>query len=279
MRPVLSCYQAAPLLEARERGLQLARTSFDLGRTEIEVSLDDGGAHSAAVSIDWASIELAAASDSVCFGLEDSRLTPLRVFSEQANRSFQLWPTKSSPALLISGFLMHRVRDVAPHEGAERMVRALGKLRGAVLDTTTGLGYAASAAARAATRVTTIEVEPVVRELARLNPWSEELFDNPKIALCQGDASKLVPELEPGSFSGVIHDPPAINLAGELYSAAFYVAVLRVLTRGGKMFHYIGDPSSASGGRTTRGVVKRLREAGFSRVDVLKDAFGVLASA
>jgi len=279
MGPVFSCYQAAPLLEARDRGIQRARTSFDLGRTEVEVSLDETGVRSPVVSMDWESIEQAAASDSVCFGLEESRLTPLRVFSERANRSFQLWPTKSSPALLISGFLMHRVRDVAPHEGAERMVRALGKLRGPILDTTTGLGYAACAAARTATRVTTIEVEPVVRKLAGLNPWSEELFGNPKITLCDGDASKLVPDLEPGSFSAVVHDPPAINLAGELYSADFYAAVLRVLTRGGKMFHYIGDPNSTSGGRTTRGVVKRLREAGFSRVDVLKDAFGVLASA
>jgi predicted methyltransferase len=158
------------------------------------------------------------------------------------------------------------------------MVRALGKVRGAVLDTTSGLGYAACAAARTATHVTTIEIEPVVRQLARQNPWSQELFDNPKIRLCEGDASKLVPSLEPGSFSGVVHDPPAINLAGELYSADFYAAVLRVLTRGGRMFHYIGDANSASGGRTTRGVVRRLREAGFSRVDVLKDAFGVLAS-
>jgi predicted methyltransferase len=118
-----------------------------------------------------------------------------------------------------------------------------------------------------------------VRELARQNPWSQELFHNPKIRLCEGDATKLVPTLEPGSFSGIIHDPPALSLAGELYSAAFYEAALRLLARGGKMFHYIGDANSASGGRTTRGVVKRLREAGFSRVDILKDAFGVLASA
>jgi predicted methyltransferase len=278
MRPVFSCYQAAPLLEARERGATHARTSFDLGKTEVDVALDEVGVRGATVALDWSSIELAAASDSVCFALEDSGLEALRVFSEEANRSFQLWPTQTSPALLISGFLMHRVRDVAPHEGAERMVRALGKIRGAVLDTTSGLGYAACAAARTATHVTTIEIQPVVRQIARQNPWSQELFDNPKIHLLEGDASELVRSIDPGSFSGVVHDPPAINLAGELYSADFYAAVLRVLTRGGKMFHYIGDANSASGGRTTRGVVKRLREAGFSRVDVLKDAFGVLAS-
>ena len=76
-----------------------------------------------------------------------------------------------------------------------------------------------------------------------------------------------------------MHDPPAINLAGQLYSAAFYGALRRALTRNGKLFHYIGDADSPSGSRTTRGVVKRLAEAGFLRVTVLKDAFGVLASA
>jgi uncharacterized protein len=158
------------------------------------------------------------------------------------------------------------------------MVRALGKVNGRVLDTTTGLGYAAVAAARAASEVVTIEIEPVVRELSRLNPWSRELFDNPKIHLADGDSSQIVPTLAPASFSAIIHDPPAINLAGELYSGAFYAALLRALTRNGKLFHYIGDADSASGGRTTRGVVKRLGEAGFSRVTIVKEAFGVLAS-
>lgn len=280
MRPVISCYQATPLLEAREQGLKAAQTSFDLGRTQVDVTLDAHGIRAASsLTLAWPSLEQVAATDSVCFAIDDGSVSPLRVFSEAADRTFQLWPTPTSPALLISGFLMHRIRDVAPDEGAARMVRALGKLHGRVLDTTTGLGYAAIAAARSATEVVTIEVEPTVRELARENPWSRELFESPKLKLLDGDSSQLVPSLEPGSFSAIIHDPPAINLAGELYSGAFYGALLRALTRNGKLFHYIGDANSASGGRTTRGVVKRLQDAGFSRVTVLKDAFGVLASA
>lgn len=282
MRPVLSCYQAAPLLAARAQGATTARGSFDLGRTELDIALDDAGisaGSSAPVKVDWQSIEQIAATDSVCFSIEAGSVSPLRIFSEEANRSFQLWPTPTSPALLISGFLMHRIRDVAPDEGAARMVRALGKIHGRVLDTTTGLGYAAIAAARTASQVVTVELEPPVRELARSNPWSRELFENPKIQLCDGDSSALVTTLDAASFSAIVHDPPAINLAGELYSASFYGALHRALTRNGKLFHYIGDANSASGGRTTRGVVKRLREAGFSRVTVLEESFGVLANA
>jgi len=279
MNPVLSCYQARPLLEARQSGQTQARCSFDLGRSQQDVRLAEHGVITAeSLSLDWDSIERIAETDSVCFQLEQGSAAPIRVFSDEANRSFQLWPTETSPALLISGFLMHRVRDVAPDEGAARMVRALGKVHGRLLDTTTGLGYAAIAAARSASQVVTIEVEPVVRDLARLNPWSRELFDQTKIELRDGDSAQIVPSLEPGSFSAVLHDPPAINLAGELYSSAFYGAVARLLTRNGKFFHYIGDADSPSGGRTTRGVVKRLRDAGFSRVSVVRDAFGVLAS-
>ncbi len=278
MLPVLSCYQAAPLLAARTAGQHSAVSSLDLGRTEVTLSLNaQGVSTSEGPLLDWADVEHVASTDSVCFALEAGQATPLRIFSDNANRSFQLWPTPKSPALLISGFLMHRIRDVAPDEGAARMVRALGKVRGRVLDTTSGLGYAAIAAARTASEVVTIEVEPVVRELARRNPWSRELFESRNIVLCDGDSQELVPSLEPGSFGAIVHDPPAINLAGELYSRAFYSALYRLLQRGGKLFHYIGDAESSSGARTTRGVVKRLREAGFSRVTVDQDSFGVLA--
>lgn len=278
MKPVLSCYQTASLLEARAQGLGQARCSFDFERSQVDVTLDERGVQAVGLPLlEWASVEHVAGVDSVAFSVEEGGVEPLRVFSEEADRSFQLWPTSTSPALLVSGFLMHRVRDVAPDEGAARMVRALGKLHGRVLDTTSGLGYAAIVAARTATEVVTIELQPVVRELARQNPWSRELFEKPNIVLSEGDSAQLVPTFDAESFSAVVHDPPAINLAGELYSADFYAAVLRVLSRRGKLFHYIGDAKSASGSRTTRGVVKRLRDVGFSRVSVIDDAFGVLA--
>jgi predicted methyltransferase len=281
MRPVISCYQAAPLLKARAEGLGAARSSFDLGRSEVEVSLGALGVSSiGGPSVAWSRIEEVADSDSVCFAIDETgEISPLRIYSDASARSFQLWPTRTSPALLISGFLMHRIRDVAPDEGAARMVRPLGKVHGRVLDTTSGLGYAAIAAARTASEVVTIEIEPVVRELARQNPWSRELFESSRLTLLDGDSASILPTLEPASFSAILHDPPAINLAGDLYSAAFYDLLHRLLTRGGKLFHYIGDANSPSGSRTTRGVVKRLNEAGFSRVTILKDAFGVLASA
>ncbi len=62
-----------------------------------------------------------------------------------------------------------------------------------------------------------------------------------------------------------------------MYSGEFYAECFRVLRRNGKLFHYIGDPDSKSGARTTRGVVRRLQEAGFTRVVPKPQAFGVAA--
>ena len=64
-----------------------------------------------------------------------------------------------------------------------------------------------------------------------------------------------------------------LSLAGELYSGEFYRDCWRVLRRNGKMFHYIGDPDSKSGARTTKGVVRRLQEAGFTRIRNLVGGF------
>jgi len=128
------------------------------------------------------------------------------------------------------------------------------------------LGYTAIEAARTAEHVITIELDPTAQEMARYNPWSRSLFDNPKIIQIIGDAFEVVPSFEDGVFSCILHDPPMLSLAGELYSGEFYRDCWRVLQRGGKLFHYIGDPDSKSGARTTRGVVRRLQEAGFTRV-------------
>ena len=92
-----------------------------------------------------------------------------------------------------------------------------------------------------------------------------------------GDAFEVVPTFEDESFSRVIHDPPVFSLAGELYSATFYQQLFRVLKRGGRLFHYIGDLNSKSSGTITKGVLRRLQEAGFSRVVRKPEAFGVVA--
>jgi hypothetical protein len=179
--------------------------------------------------------------------------------------------------MLISGLSMHRIKDTEPHKDTLAKIKAVVPVSGRVLDTTMGLGYTAIAAAKTAEHVTTIELDPTVVEVCRANPWSQELFTRSNITRLIGDAFDRIEEFDDESFSRIVHDPPMFKLAGHLYSADFYRELHRVLKAKGRVFHYIGDPKSKSGGTVTRGVVRRLQEVGFRRVKPWPQAFGVVA--
>ena len=146
-----------------------------------------------------------------------------------------------------------------------------------MLDTCTGLGYTAIEAARTAAAVYTIEIDPGAQAIARQNPWSRALFDNAVITRHLGDSAELVDTFPAGMFDRIIHDPPVVSLAGHLYGAEFYRKLHRVLGAKGRLFHYIGNPESRSMMTVTRGVIERLRVAGFSRARPCPEAFGVVA--
>ena len=179
--------------------------------------------------------------------------------------------------MLIAGFTMHRIVDIDPMEDTRKKIAAITPITGRVLDTATGLGYTAIAAARTAEQVITIELDPGAQAIARLNPWSRDLFDNPRIKQLMGDAFDVVPTFADESFDRIIHDPPVFSLAGELYSSVFYRQLYRVLRRGGRLFHYIGNLEGKSSGTVARGALKRLQETGFTRVVRKPEAFGVVA--
>jgi hypothetical protein len=216
-------------------------------------------------------------TDGHCFVLRNGHLERIQVFSSEFNRLYSLVATQSAPTMLISGIPMHRIKESDPRRDTLAKVRTIAPLSGHVLDTATGLGYTAIEAAHQADHVTTCELDPTALRVARLNPWSAGLFDHPKITQLIGDSSDLIQQFDDASFSAVIHDPPMFQLAGELYSAEFYRQVRRVLARNGRLFHYVGNPNSPSGGRVTRGVVRRLQEAGFFRIRRRPEAFGVVA--
>jgi hypothetical protein len=179
--------------------------------------------------------------------------------------------------MLVAGFTMHRIKGCDPYQDGLAKVKAIAPMRGVVLDTATGLGYTAIEAARTAAQVHTIELDPGAQEIARRNPWSQALFDNPMITQYLGDSDERVATFPAGMFDRIIHDPPVISLAGQLYGAEFYRKLHRVLGAGGRLFHYIGNPQSRSMRNVTLGVIDRLRAAGFSRVRPCPGAFGVVA--
>lgn len=177
--------------------------------------------------------------------------------------------------MLVSGIPMHRIKETDPIQDTRTKIEPLAEARGPILDTATGLGYTAIEASKGARAVTTIELDPAALEIARLNPWSRRLFENERITQVIGDTFEEVRKLPSGTFGGIIHDPPTIQLAGELYSVELYRELRRVMRRGGTLFHYLGDPNSGQGVKVTQGAVKRLAEAGFSRLERHPEAFGV----
>jgi len=275
---VLSHLQARQLIEARKSGQSVVMVSIDLNLTDSEIRLQPEYAlFPTGESLDWKSIEEISSNETACYYVENNGSKAIKGFSEFSGRFYGLMPTTSAPTMLISGIPMHRIKDTNPHQDTINKIKAIAPVKGDVLDTTTGLGYTAIEAAKTARHVTTIEIDPMAQEIARLNPWSQALFNNPKITQVIGDAFDEIKGLDTASFSAIIHDPPMFSLAGDLYSLEFYQQAFRVLKHNGRIFHYIGDPESKTGARVTKGVLRRLQEAGFTRVIRAPRAFGVVA--
>lgn len=277
--PLLDSAAARSLLDARESGASEAAISLDLGLSESRVALSDEAVIlPSSTLLPWTGVEEIAGEDERCFAIQDDgALWPVGVFSEETGWYRSLIRTGGTPTTLVGGFTMHRIKGTDPMDDTREKIRALKPVTGRVLDTTTGLGYTAIQAAETADYVVTVELDPAAIEIARYNPWSHALFERENICVMIADIAELIGALPDASFDRIIHDPPTMSLAGELYSEAFYRELRRVLARRGRLFHYIADPDSRSGARTTAGVIRRLQAAGFERVRRAPRAFGVVA--
>jgi hypothetical protein len=278
MPVVLSYIQAGMLLDARREGCTSLAVSPDLGLITVDVSITPEYARFPdGHELTWSQTEDIYDSHSVCFALENGNLRKIQAFSQETNRFCSLMPTAGAPTLLLAGFPMHRIKGTDPYTDTKSKVKAIAPIAGRVLDTATGLGYTAIEASQAASEVITVELDPAVLSIAQDNPWSAGLFNNPRITQLIGDSAEVVPEFPDGSFTRVIHDPPTVSLAGELYSEAFYEQIYRVLRRGGRLFHYIGDLDSKLGHRVSRGAIRRLQSVGFQHIKPYPRAFGLVA--
>ena len=192
----------------------------------------------------------------------------------------KLLPTAGAPTLEIDGVRMHRTVGTTPDVDARVKLEALGVDGGRVLDTCTGLGYTAlEALRRGGALVVSVERRAGVLLLAGLNPWSAGLFDDGRVSLVLGDSGGLVGGFPGGLFDYVVHDPPRFSHAGHLYAGAFYGQLFRVLRPGGRLFHYTGEPGSRRRRvDLRRGVMERLRGAGFMGVYWVGEALGVVCS-
>lgn len=191
---------------------------------------------------------------------------------------YKLVPTTGAPLLEISGVKMHISKGTDPFTSASEMAQQAVRKGDKVLDCCSGLGYAAIAAHRiGASEVLSIELSREVMGLRAQNPWSNDL-NKEGIELCQGNSFELIGTMPATSFDSVIHDPPRFSLAGELYSEEFYRHIFRVLRRGGRLFHYTGNPHVVKKGSSfVDGVIRRLKAVGFKHVEKVEHLMGVRA--
>jgi len=210
-------------------------------------------------------LELVAKDDSVLYQIQDGHAWKLSRFDDKTGRFYKLRPTESWPALEISGVTMHRLIAGGPEPDVTAKLKLLAPIHGRVLDTCCGLGYTAIGAAKSADRVTTVEADENVLALAALNPYSKALFDTDRIEILRGDVGELIERFDDETFNVIIHDPPTIALAGELYSDRFYTELYRVLGSRGKLLHYTGTPGSRKRNVDLPSrVAQRLKANGFS---------------
>ena len=280
--PLLTSESARQLCAALDAGAATARISVDLGRSCIDVGIVDGEVRLGDAALNRAPLQKIVGSPNQCFEIVAGHARAVSVFSRTTGWVRSLMPTADAPTTVVAGFPMHRIQATTPLADTRAKVRALGAaraLRGSVLDTATGLGYTAIELAKRSTEVVTVELDPAAIELAQRNPWSQDLFTAENIRLVVGDIAQEVAHFADAQFHAVLHDPPTVQLAGELYSRAFYMQLRRVLRPNGRLFHYVGDPASVAGSRATAGVMRRLAEAGFRSVRRVSRAFGVVAVA
>lgn len=280
MSPILCRWQALPWLLAFDQGVTELETTLDLNKSHCTVTLSDAGVQLPdGPLVAWDAIKEVADHDTGCFTVTDEgKLERAYIFSPTTRRAVSLWgQPDGAPTVLVAGFPMHRTKHVDPWEDTQKKLAACQPITGRVLDTCMGLGYTAIGAAQTAAHVTVIELDPGVEAMAAKNPWSEPLFTKTNITRKSGDAFTVLKELPDAAFDLIVHDPPTMQLAGDLYSGAFYREAFRVLSRRGRLFHYIGDPNSKHGATVTRGVVKRLHESGFAAVTSAADAYAVVA--
>ena len=242
----------------------------DFGQKEVEVIREEGKA----IFSDRIILDLKENfKDNFCYLLDNQGVRKIAFFCENTNRFYKLVPTSDWPTISISSVPMHRLSS--PEKDSKNKVNLL-KPYGYVLDTCMGPGYTAILAAKTAKKVITFEKDENIRDLAQINPLSQELFIAENIEIHMTDVALGIKEFENDCFDCIIHDPPTFKLAGELFSQDFYWQLIRVLKPGRRLFHYTPLYKVKQGFDFPAQVEKRLKKAGFRGIKYSRQAGGFL---
>ncbi|MEM3393550.1 MAG: methyltransferase domain-containing protein, partial [Candidatus Methanomethylicia archaeon] len=159
--------------------------------------------HHFEILLPWEKVKKYSKKPELLYAIEENGIQPLLFFKDRVYRILATIP----PSLELDGIRMH-TKKVA--EDVKKKIEYLKIRAGSlVLDTACGFGYTAIEASKVGAKVITIEKDPFVIELAKINPYSQMLFHSKNIKLIIADVYYL--NFKEEIFDYIIHDPPRLT--------------------------------------------------------------------
>lgn len=271
--PIVSGRTAARLIDAAgpeaEASLDLGRTFARIRIESEDILLPDGQ------RIARRQLAEAFSDPEDCIRMAGGTCRKVYIYSDEQRCYYKLFqPVEHRPpTIVINGATMHAIVGKDPWQDEEGKVGVLprqsvtARRDARCLDTCFGLGYSAQLlGALGFGEVVTCEVDPHVLDVAHANPWSSGAFAGRPVKIEQRDLREVAAASADGAFSCVFHDPPTVQLAGELYAETLYREFARILRHGGVCYHYVGMPGAKGGRDYARGVMRRMQSAGFTKL-------------
>lgn len=270
---LISHFEAAELQKLLKQEDEEFRFSIDLGKTFNTFHKDKFR------NINFKKI--IKNKNSVFFCEEDGSLFKIQTFSEVTNKPVRLAPTKlfNPPIIEIAGVRMHNIvhiEDLNPITDAKNKTESLDSQNSYIMEVGFGLGYTALNILKDKNKIDSYEIDPAVIQIAKENPWSNEVFASSDFNLVNTDIYLSISSIKDNTYDNIMFDPPRFINAESLYSPSFYKELHRVLKNSGKIYHYIGRPRDKFKGQDIFPRVKKnLEESGFVNVD--RSYLGVIA--
>lgn len=273
-RLFISGNQLRQILKFKNREVDFINLNLDLNKTDkqyrVYIRQDGIFFHQFGIVLPWDKVKKFSKKTELLYMIDSNGVIPLLFFKDRVYRILDTIP----PSLELDGIRMHT------HKVSEDIKNKIECLKikpgDLVLDTCTGFGYTAIEAAKIGAKVITIEKDPFVIELAKINPYSKNLFTMRNLILIIGDIYDL--DFKEEMFDFIIHDPPRLgSSSGTLYSDSIYQKFYRILKPNGVLYHYVGNPGKKYRNKDIiHRVTQRLANIGFS-TKVVKTLQGIIA--
>ncbi|MCS6955315.1 MAG: methyltransferase domain-containing protein [Candidatus Calescibacterium sp.] len=270
----ISGKQLKGIFKLRGKGVSYVSINLDLNRTDkqyrISIIKDGIFFHHFGLLLSWEDVRKFSKKEELLYLVNTEGVSPLLFFKDKVYRILDTNP----PSLELDGIRMHT------HKVSDDIKSKIEYLRikpgNLVLDTCAGFGYTAIEVSKFGANVITVEKDPFVVELSRINPYSKSMFTSRNITLIMGDIYEI--DFKDQTFDFIVHDPPRLgSKSGYLYSDEIYQKFYRILKPRGVLYHYIGNPGKKYRNKDIpHRVSQRLSNMGFS-TKVVPQIQGIIA--